>query len=92
MDLNGNSEWDIFDNNDLDGNGLLPVKMADEFDERDFSLNYGGLSNVYKDANDDGVDDYLSSMYEIIDTIYIDWEPNSDFSLTCPMVCLGKKT
>ena len=60
VDLNGNSEWDVFDNNDLDGNGLPSIgeNGVDEFDERDFSLNYGGLSNVYKDANDDGVDDY----------------------------------
>ena len=60
VDLNGNSEWDVFQNNDLDGDGEPSVgeNGVDEFDERDFSMNYGSLSSVYKDANDDGVDDY----------------------------------
>ena len=73
-----------FDNNDLDGNGLPSIgeNGVDEFDERDFSLNYGGLSSVYKDANDDGVDDYPEfNVRNYRYDLRIDWEPNSDFSL-----------
>ena len=84
VDLNGNSEWDVFENNDLDGNGEASIgeNGVDEFDERDFSLNYGGLSSVYKDANDDGVDDYPEfNVRNYRYDLRVDWEPNSDFSL-----------
>ncbi|MDP6169671.1 MAG: TonB-dependent receptor [Candidatus Marinimicrobia bacterium] len=82
-DLNGNSEWDIFDNNDLDGNGQASEGEigVDEFDEKDFSLNYGGLSPIYKDANDDGIDDFPE--FKVRNYRYdlrVDWEPNSDFT------------
>ncbi|MFL2982826.1 MAG: TonB-dependent receptor domain-containing protein [Candidatus Neomarinimicrobiota bacterium] len=82
--LNGNDVWDIFDNNDLDGNGEPSIgeNGVDEFDEKDFSLNYGGLSTKYKDANDDGINDYPE--FNVRNYRYdfrIDWEPNSDFSL-----------
>ena len=82
--LNGNNQWDIFENNDLDGNGepSRGENGVDEFDERDFSLNYGGLSTKYKDANDDGIDDYPEfNVRNYRYDLRIDWEPNSDFSL-----------
>ena len=85
VDLNGNSEWDVFDNNDLDGNGLpsLGESGVDEFDEKDFSMDYGNLSNVYKDANDDGIDDYPNfNVRNYRYDLRVDWEPNSDFSLS----------
>ena len=91
--LNGNTEiidgesipiWDIFENNDLDGDGEASVgeNGVDEFDEKDFSLNYGNLGNVYKDANDDGINDYPEfNVRNYRYDLRADWEPNSDFSL-----------
>ncbi len=90
--LNGNSEiidgvstpiWDIFVNNDLDGDGRpsLGENGVDEFDEKDFSLNYGGLSRAYKDANDDGIEDYPEfNVRNYRYDLRLDWEPNSDIS------------
>ena len=83
--LNGNSTWDIFENNDLDGNGQPSPGEAgvDEFDEKDFAIDYGNLSNIYKDANDDGINDYPE--FNVRNYRYdmrVDWEPNSDFSLS----------
>ena len=53
-----------------------------EFDERDFSVDYGKLGNIYKDANDDGVDDYPEfNVRNYRYDLRMDWEPNSDFSL-----------
>ncbi|GIS54116.1 hypothetical protein Ct9H90mP29_11580 [bacterium] len=91
--LNGNTEiidgesvpiWDVFDNNDLDGDGKPSIgeNGVDEFDEKDFSMNYGGLTNKYKDANDDGIEDFPE--FKVRNYRYdmrVDWEPNSDFSL-----------
>ena len=65
---------------------------VDEFDERDFSLNYGGLSNVYKDANDDGVDDYPEfNVRNYRYDLRVDWEPILIFHLIYPMVLHGQK-
>ncbi len=83
--LNGNNQWDIFDNNDNNGDGLPSPgeNGVDEFDERDFSLNYGNNSNVYKDANDDGIEDYpVFNVRNYRYDLRTDWEPNSDFSLS----------
>ena len=46
------------------------------------SMNYGGLTNKYKDANDDGIEDFPE--FKVRNYRYdmrVDWEPNSDFSL-----------
>jgi len=88
--LNGNTEiidgvsvpiWDIFGNNDTDGDGQPSPgeNGVDEFDEKDFVVNYGGLSNIYKDANDDGINDYPE--FKVRNYRYdlrLDWEPNPD--------------
>ena len=83
--LNGNSTWDIFEDNDLDGDGLpSPGELGvDEVDEKDFSIDYGNLPNIYKDANDDGIGDYPN--FNVRNYRYdmrVDWEPDSDFSLS----------
>ena len=83
--LNGNSTWDIFENNDLDGDGLpSPGELGvDEIDEKDFSIDYGNLPSIYKDANDDGISDYPN--FNVRNYRYdmrVDWEPDSDFSLS----------
>ena len=84
-DENGNEVWDIFSSNDPDGNGVAsPGELGvDEFDEGDYNLNYGGLSNIYKDANDDGVDDFPE--FKVRNYRYdlrLDWEPNSDLTVS----------
>ena len=90
--LNGNTEvidgevvpiWDTFTNNDIDGD-RKPSRGengVDEFDERDFSVDYGKLGNIYKDANDDGIDDYPNfKVRNYRYDIRLDWEPSSDFT------------
>ena len=64
-DTNGNGIWDQFELNDIDGNGLPSIGEigVDEADEGDFNLNYGNLSSIIMDANDDGVDDYPCLLY-----------------------------
>ena len=92
--LNGNTEiidgasvpiWDIFSNNDTDGNGQPSPgeNGVDEFDEKDFTIDYGGLPHVYKDANDDGIDDFPE--FKVRNYRYdlrLDWEPNSDLTVS----------
>ena len=92
--LNGNTEvidgethpiWDIFSNNDLDGDGQPSPgeNGVDEFDEKDFVINYGGLSSIYRDANDDGIEDFPE--FKVRNYRYdlrMDWEPNSDLTLS----------
>ncbi|MBT3216583.1 MAG: TonB-dependent receptor [Candidatus Marinimicrobia bacterium] len=85
-DLNNNDEWDdSFDNNDLDGDGLPSQGElgVDEFDEMDFSVNYGDLPQKYMDANDDGINDYPT--FNVRNYRYdmrLDWEPNSDLTVS----------
>ena len=83
--LNGNSIWDIFGNNDADGDGEPSPgeNGVDEFDEKDFTMNYGGLSNKYNDANDDGIDDYPDfNVRNYRYDLRLDWEPNSDLTMS----------
>ena len=82
-DLNGNDTWDIFGSNDTDGDGKpSPGEIGvDEKDEQDFTIDYGGLPRVYKDANDDGIEDYPE--FKVRNYRYdlrLDWEPNSDLT------------
>ena len=84
-DLNGNDTWDIFGSNDTDGDGKpSPGEIGvDEFDERDFVVNYGGLDNMYKDANDDGINDFPE--FKVRNYRYdlrLDWEPNPDLTVS----------
>ena len=84
-DINGNGVWDHFELNDIDGDGLPSIGEigVDEPDEGDFNLNYGDLSNVLMDANDDGVDDYPDfNVRNYRYDIRADWEPNDDLSLS----------
>jgi len=83
-DLNGNDIWEQFTFNDLDGDGLpSPNEVGvDELDEKDFSVNYGGLPNKYKDANDDGINDYPEfNVRNLRYDLRLDWEPNDDASI-----------
>ena len=83
-DLNYNNVWDIFKNNDLNGDGLpSPGEYnVDEVGEGDFKMNYGGLSKVYRDANNDGIDDFPDfNVRNLRYDFRIDWEPNSDLSV-----------
>ena len=82
-DLNGNNEWDQYTYNDFDNNNLPSIGEVgvDEFDEKDFVMNYGNQSKVYKDANDDGINDYPD--FKVRNYRYdvrMDWEPNNDFT------------
>lgn len=84
-DENENGEWDIFSDNDPDGNGKASPGEAgvDEFGEGDFAVNYGGLPNIYKDANDDGINDFPE--FKVRNYRYdlrMDWEPNSDLTVS----------
>ena len=84
-DLNGNDTWDIFGSNDTDGDGKpSPGEIGvDELDERDFVVNYGGLDNMYKDANDDGINDFPE--FKVRNYRYdlrLDWEPNPDMTVS----------
>jgi len=84
-DQNGNGEWDQFELNDLDGDGLPSIGEVgvDEEDEKDFAMNYGGLSNIYKDANDDGINDFPD--FKVRNYRYdlrLDWEPSSDLTVS----------
>ncbi len=88
-DINGNKLYDIFIdgliNNDTDFDGLPSIGEVgvDEPDEGDFNLNYGELSTVLMDANDDGVDDYPDfNVRNYRYDIRVDWEPNDDVSLS----------
>ena len=79
IDLNGNGNWEKFILNDLNNDGLpsLGEIGVDEKDEQDFSVNYGELSNKYKDANDDGISDYPQfNVRNLRYDIRLDWEPN----------------
>ena len=84
-DLNGNGTWDQFELNDFDGDGKPSIGEigVDEDDEKDFKVNYGGLPNIYKDANDDGIDDFPE--FKVRNYRYdlrMDWEPNSDLTVS----------
>jgi len=84
-DLNGNDTWDQFTLNDTDGDGKPSVGEVgvDEEDEKDFKVNYGGLPNIYKDANDDGINDFPE--FKVRNYRYdfrMDWEPNSDLTVS----------
>ena len=84
-DVNGNGIWEQFIFNDLDGDGLpSPNEVGvDERDEQDFSVNYGGLPNKYKDANDDGINDYPEfNVRNLRYDLRLDWEPNDDASIS----------
>ena len=84
-DLNGNGTWDQFENNDLDGDGKPSMGEVgvDEFDEKDFVMNYGDLPRIYKDANDDGLNDYPDfNVRNYRYDLRFDWEPNPDFTLS----------
>ncbi|MFL2998584.1 MAG: TonB-dependent receptor domain-containing protein [Candidatus Neomarinimicrobiota bacterium] len=77
--------WDIFSNNDLDGNNQPSPgeNGVDEFDEQDFRINYGDLSSIYKDANNDGINDY--PQFDVRNYRYdmrMDWEPSSDMTFS----------
>ncbi len=77
--------WDIFTNNDLDGNNQPSrgENGVDEFDEQDFKINYGHLSSIYKDANNDGIEDYPD--FNVRNYRYdfrMDWEPSSDMTFS----------
>tara|TARA_A100001037_G_scaffold306771_1_gene355293 strand:- start:444 stop:4610 length:4167 start_codon:yes stop_codon:yes gene_type:complete len=84
-DLNGNGQWDQFEFNDLDENGKPSIGEigVDEKDEKDFSIDYGGLPHIYPDANDDGIDDFPE--FKVRNYRYdlrLDWEPNSDLTMS----------
>ena len=77
--------WDIFENNDLDGNGApSPGEVGvDEFDEQDFKMKYGNLSSIYKDANNDGINDFPDfNVRNYRYDLRMDWEPNSDLTMS----------
>jgi len=83
-DLNGNDLWEQFVFNDHDGNGKpSPNEVGvDERDEQDFSVDYGGLTNKYKDANDDGINDFPEfNVRNLRYDLRLDWEPNDDASI-----------
>ena len=74
-----------FENNDLDGNGAPSVGEAgvDEFDEQDFKMNYGNLGNIYKDANNDGINDFPDfNVRNYRYDLRMDWEPSSDLTMS----------
>ncbi len=77
--------WDVFVNNDTDGNGLPSPgeNGVDEFDEQDFKINYGNLSSIYNDANNDGIKDFPD--FNVRNYRYdmrMDWEPNNDMTIS----------
>ena len=77
--------WDIFENNDLDGNGAPSIGEVgvDEFDEQDFKMKYGNLGNIYKDANNDGINDFPDfNVRNYRYDLRMDWEPNSDLTMS----------
>ena len=77
--------WDIFENNDLDGNGVPSLGEAgvDEFDEQDFKMKYGNLESIYKDANNDGINDFPDfNVRNYRYDLRMDWEPNSDLTMS----------
>ena len=83
--LNGNNTWDVFGNNDTDNDGMPSPgeNGVDEFDERDFAINYGGLSSIYDDANDDGIADYPDfNVRNYRYDLRLDWEPSSDLTMS----------
>ena len=94
-DLNYNGEFDVYRNNDVGLDGIAGTGDAgegdgiaskgeynvDEIGEGDFKMNYGNLSSIYPDANNDGINDYPD--FRVRNFRYdfrMDWEPNSDFS------------
>ena len=94
IDLNGNGNWEKFILNDLNNDGLpSPGEIGvDEEDEKDFSVNYGQLSNKYKDANDDGISDYPQfNVRNLRYDIRMDWEPNPDAFVLFLMDMLGQE-
>ena len=77
--------WDIFENNDTDNDGApsLGENGVDEFDEKDFKMKYGNLGSVYKDANNDGIDDFPDfNVRNYRYDLRMDWEPNSDLTVS----------
>ena len=51
--------------------------------EGDFKMNYGGLSTIIKDANEDGIDDYPDFRVENYRyDVRADWEINPDLTLS----------
>ena len=77
--------WDQFDNNDTDGNNQPSPgeNGVDEFDEKDFKMKYGNLGSIYKDANDDGINDFPDfNVRNYRYDLRMDWEPNSDLTVS----------
>ena len=77
--------WDVFTNNDLDGNGAPSPgeNGVDEFDEKDFKINYGDLSSIYKDANNDGINDFPEfNVRNYRYDLRMDWEPSNDLTFS----------
>ena len=77
--------WDIFQNNDTDGNGEPSPgeNGVDEFDEKDFKMEYGNLGSVYKDANNDGINDFPDfNVRNYRYDLRMDWEPNKDLTVS----------
>ena len=77
--------WDQFENNDLDGNGEPSIGEVgvDEFDEQDFKMKYGNLGSIYKDANNDGINDFPDfNVRNYRYDLRMDWEPNSDLTMS----------
>jgi outer membrane receptor protein involved in Fe transport len=94
-DLNYDGDFDIYRDNDVgldglsntgdegEGDGLASKgeHNVDEIGEGDFKMNYGNLSNIYPDANNDGINDFPD--FKVRNLRYdfrMDYEPNSDFS------------
>ena len=77
--------WDQFQNNDTDGNGKPSPgeNGVDEFDEKDFKIEYGNLGSVYKDANNDGINDFPDfNVRNYRYDLRMDWEPNKDLTVS----------
>jgi len=77
--------WDQFQNNDTDGNGKPSPgeNGVDEFDEKDFKMEYGNLGSVYKDANNDGINDFPDfNVRNYRYDLRMDWEPNKDLTVS----------
>ena len=77
--------WDQFQNNDTDGNGKPSPgeNGVDEFDEKDFKMEYGNLGSVYKDANNDGINDFPDfNVRNYRYDLRMDWEPNKDLTMS----------
>ena len=82
--------WDIphggFGNYKFDesGNIIFDTNHNGEYnDPNDFKINFGNLSQIIKDANNDGINDFPDFTVKNVryDTRF-DWEPNTDYSLS----------